>query len=96
MPSGRGVRSTAAAVTLSAPCASRSAAQFSSVAPVVIMSSMSRICSPGGSFLSDLIGPMPYADFQCMIDDPPGKRNYWSAEYLAGFGDDAIAAFETG
>ena len=41
----------------------------------------------------DLVGPMPYADFQCMLDDPPGKRNYWSAEYLAGFGDDAIAAF---
>ena len=28
-----------------------------------------------------------------MIDDPPGKRNYWSAEYMAGLGDDAIAAF---
>ena len=28
-----------------------------------------------------------------MIDDPPGKRNYWSAEYLADFGDDAVAAF---
>ena len=41
----------------------------------------------------DLVGPMPYADFQCMIDDPPGKRNYWSAEYLADFGDDAVAAF---
>jgi FAD/FMN-containing dehydrogenase len=41
----------------------------------------------------DLVGPMPYADFQCMIDDPPGNRNYWSAEYLADFGDDAIAAF---
>ena len=22
----------------------------------------------------DLVGPMPYADFQCMIDDPPGMR----------------------
>jgi FAD/FMN-containing dehydrogenase len=41
----------------------------------------------------DLIGPMPYAEFQCMLDDPPGKRNYWSAEYLAGFDDDTIAAF---
>ena len=27
---------------------------------------------------------MPYADFQCMLDDPPGMRNYWSAEYLTG------------
>jgi FAD/FMN-containing dehydrogenase len=41
----------------------------------------------------DLVGPMPYADFQCMIDDPPGKRNYWSAEYLAGLDNDAIAAY---
>ncbi len=41
----------------------------------------------------DLVGPMPYAEFQCMLDDPPGKRNYWSAEYLADFDDDAIAAF---
>ena len=29
----------------------------------------------------DLVGPMPYADFQCMIDDPPGLHNYWSADY---------------
>ena len=27
----------------------------------------------------DLVGPMPYADFQCMIDDPPGLHNYWAA-----------------
>ena len=26
----------------------------------------------------DLAGPMPYTDFQCMIDDPPGQRNYWT------------------
>jgi hypothetical protein len=26
--------------------------------------------------------PMPYVDFQCAIDDPPGYRNYWSAEHL--------------
>ena len=25
---------------------------------------------------------MPYAELQCMLDDPPGYRNYWSAEYL--------------
>jgi FAD/FMN-containing dehydrogenase len=41
----------------------------------------------------DLVGPMPYADFQCMIDDPPGMRNYWSAEYFDGFGNDAVKAF---
>jgi FAD/FMN-containing dehydrogenase len=41
----------------------------------------------------DLVGPMPYADFQCMLDDPPGLRNYWSASYLAGLPDDALATF---
>jgi hypothetical protein len=35
----------------------------------------------------------PYADFQCLLDDPPGYRNYWSAEYLSGFPDAAVAAF---
>jgi FAD/FMN-containing dehydrogenase len=39
------------------------------------------------------VGAMPYADFQCMLDDPPGMRNYWSAEYLSGLPDDAVAAF---
>lgn len=29
------------------------------------------------------VGAMPYAEVQCMIDDPPGMRHYWSAEYLA-------------
>ena len=38
----------------------------------------------------DLVGPMPYADFQCMIDDPPGLHNYWSAEYHDSFPDEAI------
>ena len=28
-----------------------------------------------------------------MIDDPPGMRNYWGAEYLAELSDDAIAVF---
>ena len=41
----------------------------------------------------DLVGPMPYADFQCMIDDPPGHRNYWSADYHDQFPDDAIDVF---
>ena len=30
----------------------------------------------------DLVGPTPYSDFQSSIDDPPGCRNYWTAEYL--------------
>ncbi|MFF5264208.1 FAD-binding oxidoreductase [Actinomadura viridis] len=36
---------------------------------------------------------MPYADLQCMLDDPPGFRNYWSAEYLASLPDEAVDAF---
>ena len=41
----------------------------------------------------DLVGPMPYADFQCMIDDPPGFRHYWSGEYHDDFPDDAVDVF---
>ena len=41
----------------------------------------------------DLVGPMPYADFQCMIDDPPGLGNYWSADYHDTFPDDALDIF---
>lgn len=41
----------------------------------------------------DLVGPMPYADFQCMIDDPPGFRNYWTADYHDEFPDKAMSLF---
>ena len=41
----------------------------------------------------DLVGPMPYADFQCMIDDPPGLHNYWSADYHDAFPDEALDVF---
>ena len=40
----------------------------------------------------DFFEPMPYADFQCMIDDPPGYRNYWTSEHLADLPDEAIEA----
>jgi FAD/FMN-containing dehydrogenase len=30
---------------------------------------------------------------QCMFDDPPGYRNYWSAEYLDALPDEAIDRF---
>ncbi len=40
-----------------------------------------------------LVAEMPYADFQCMLDDPPGYRNYWSAEYLSAFPDSAVDLF---
>jgi FAD/FMN-containing dehydrogenase len=41
----------------------------------------------------DLVGPMPYVDFQCMIDDPPGLGNYWSADYHDDFPDEALDTF---
>ena len=41
----------------------------------------------------EIVAEMPYADVQCMLDDPPGNRNYWSAEHLAGLPDEAVAAF---
>ena len=40
----------------------------------------------------DFFAPMPYPEFQCMIDDPPGYRNYWTAEHLADMPDAAIDA----
>ncbi|MDK9500722.1 FAD-binding oxidoreductase [Streptomyces katrae] len=41
----------------------------------------------------EMVTPIPYADLQCMIDDPPGLRNYWSAEYLTGAPDAFVDAF---
>jgi FAD/FMN-containing dehydrogenase len=40
----------------------------------------------------DLYGELPYVELQSMIDDPPGKRNWWTAEYLDELPDDAIDA----
>ncbi|MFJ8767190.1 FAD-binding oxidoreductase [Streptomyces clavifer] len=42
---------------------------------------------------AEFITEIPYADLQCMLDDPPGQRNYWSAEYLDSFPDEAVGAF---
>lgn len=41
----------------------------------------------------DLVGPMEYADFQCMIDDPPGLLNYWTGDYHTDFPDEALDVF---
>jgi FAD/FMN-containing dehydrogenase len=41
---------------------------------------------------ADLVGPVPYADFQCSLDDPPGYRGWWTAEYLHVVTDEAIDA----
>jgi FAD/FMN-containing dehydrogenase len=40
--------------------------------------------------VADLVGVVPYTDFQCSIDDPPGYRNWWTAEYLHVVTDEAI------
>jgi pimeloyl-ACP methyl ester carboxylesterase len=41
---------------------------------------------------ADLFGPTEYADLQCSLDDPPGYRNYWTAENVVDLPDEAITA----
>ena len=40
----------------------------------------------------DLLGPMPYTAVQDLITEanPPGRRNYWSADFLAELPDEAV------
>jgi FAD/FMN-containing dehydrogenase len=40
-----------------------------------------------------MIAEMPYADLNSALDDPPGYRNYWSAEHLDSFPNPAVDAF---
>lgn len=40
-----------------------------------------------------MIAEMPYADIQTALDDPPGYRNYWSAEHLLSLPDAAVDLF---
>jgi FAD/FMN-containing dehydrogenase len=47
----------------------------------------------GHGHRAEMIAEMAYADLQCLLDDPPGYRNYWSAEYLRALPDAAIDAF---
>lgn len=42
---------------------------------------------------AEILTALPYADFQRMLDDPPGRRNHWSAECLTGLPDEAVDAF---
>ncbi|MCJ1679760.1 FAD-binding oxidoreductase [Streptomyces sp. APSN-46.1] len=42
---------------------------------------------------AEIVTAIPYADLQCMIDDPPGLRNYWSAEYLTGLPDELVEVY---
>jgi FAD/FMN-containing dehydrogenase len=39
---------------------------------------------------ADFFDVANYADFQCSLDDPPGFRNYWTAENVADLPDEAI------
>lgn len=47
----------------------------------------------GLGHLGEMIISVPYAELQCMLDDPAGLRNYWSVEYLNSLPDAAVAAF---
>jgi FAD/FMN-containing dehydrogenase len=40
-----------------------------------------------------MIAEIPYVGMQSAIDDPPGFRNWWSAEYLTGLPDEALDKF---
>jgi FAD/FMN-containing dehydrogenase len=39
---------------------------------------------------ADWFETTPYADFQCSVDDPPGYRNWWTAENVVELPDEAI------
>jgi FAD/FMN-containing dehydrogenase len=41
----------------------------------------------------DLVEPMRYADFQCILDDVPGNRHYWSADHHRDLPDEALRIF---
>lgn len=41
----------------------------------------------------DLMEPRPYTEFQSMLDDVPGNRHYWSADYHDDFPDPAVEVF---
>lgn len=41
---------------------------------------------------ADYFEPTTYAEFNSSLDDPPGYRNYWTAEHVAELGDEAIEA----
>ncbi|MBK1786210.1 FAD-binding oxidoreductase [Prauserella cavernicola] len=44
---------------------------------------------PHGQVVTDI----GYADLQCMLDDPPGYRNYWSDEHVRELPDEALDRF---
>ncbi|MEV8374972.1 FAD-binding oxidoreductase [Kribbella sp. NPDC056861] len=40
-----------------------------------------------------MVAELPYAAIQSALDTPAGFRNYWSAEHLSAFPDDAISRY---
>jgi FAD/FMN-containing dehydrogenase len=54
-----------------------------------------KLAEPLRAFAPDLdaVEPQPYATFNGSLDDPPGLRNYWSAEYLEHWTDEALQVF---
>ncbi|GHJ35699.1 FAD-binding oxidoreductase [Streptomyces sp. TS71-3] len=54
-----------------------------------------RVLAPllGLGHAGGMVTELPYADLQSMLDDPPGFRNYWSAEYLDALPDEAVDRF---
>lgn len=48
--------------------------------------------APAGQYVAEL----PYDELQSAMDDPPGYRNYWSAEHLDALPDEAVDAFCAG
>ncbi len=41
----------------------------------------------------EMVQEMSYAQSQCLLDDPYGYRNYWSAEYLASMPNEVVDIF---
>lgn len=44
---------------------------------------------------AEIVGAVPYADAQCMLDAPSGLRNHWSAECLTDLPDELVDVFCT-
>ncbi len=42
---------------------------------------------------SEMVMELSCADLNSMLDDPPGYRNYWSAEHLGSLPDQGVTAF---
>lgn len=43
--------------------------------------------------VSEAVRTLPYADAQCLFDQPPGLRHHWSAECLSGAPDGFVDVF---